>query len=269
MRRNAADYQAHDVDADGKLDFNEFCAMVREREDADHTDEELRERFEELDQDKSGLVDMSEYVLWALRDALARSSARVIDLFRQWDEDGSGEIDQKEFRQAVQAMGFDFGFEPAEIDRLFSELDVDGSGQLDYKELNKVLRDKRAAKGLDPMLQAGAAGEIVMKAKTKYALRRRISSNRTALVMKGEIDASSSDKTVAQQLRDLLTANAVRVIDLFRQWDEDGSGDIDKGEFRKGMEALGVKGTRADINALVSAPACICIFMWHHQPPAH
>ena len=33
---------------------------------------------------------------------------------------------------------------------------------------------------------------------------------------------------VAEQLRDALSANAVRVIDLFREWDEDGSGSVCK-----------------------------------------
>ena len=57
MRRNAADYDAHDVDQDNKLDFAEFCAMVRSREEGDHTDEELAQRFAELDEDGSGKVE--------------------------------------------------------------------------------------------------------------------------------------------------------------------------------------------------------------------
>ena len=171
---HAAGRQAHDVDNDGKLDFNEFCALVKEREMAEHsnmhpmhmytcasshvhgmctrvhppdprmcmaciqeremaehTEEELRARFEALDGDNSGLVhlrerpphaptrprpkrararsvppahrsgrgtvcavrlgcdaaarqvDMYEYIRWSLRDALSRSSSRVIDLFKQ------------------------------------------------------------------------------------------------------------------------------------------------------------------------------------------
>ena len=47
-------------------------------------------------------------------------------LLRQWDEDGSGEIDKKEFRRAIQALGFDFFDEVSEIDRVFEEFDVDG-----------------------------------------------------------------------------------------------------------------------------------------------
>ena len=30
MRRNAQDYQTHDKDQDGKLDFDEFCSLVRD-----------------------------------------------------------------------------------------------------------------------------------------------------------------------------------------------------------------------------------------------
>ena len=96
MRHAAQDYDAHDVDQDNKLDFGEFCAMVRDREEGDHTDEELNARFVELDEDGSGKVDMNEYIRWSLRDALSRSSERVIDLFRKWDEDDSGEISKVE-----------------------------------------------------------------------------------------------------------------------------------------------------------------------------
>ena len=38
-----------------------------------------------------------------------------------------------------------------------------------------------------------------------------------------------------QDLRATLVQNHVRVIDLFRQWDEDESGRIDRTEFRRGL----------------------------------
>ena len=83
MRRNAQDYEAADVDQDNKLDFGEFCAMVRNREEGDFTEEELRERFTELDADGSGKIDLGEYIKFALRGALRRSATRVMDLFQQ------------------------------------------------------------------------------------------------------------------------------------------------------------------------------------------
>ena len=39
----------------------------------------------------------------------------------------------------------------------------------------------------------------------------------------------------------MLTTNAVRVIDLFREWDEDGDGVVSKKEFRRAMPMLGLQ----------------------------
>ena len=64
----------------------------------------------------------------------------------------------------------------------------------------------------------------------------------------GQIDLDeSSDKSVAQQLRDILSKNGVRVVDLFREWDEDGDGTISKKEFRKAMPLLGLEAPKKDL----------------------
>ena len=247
VRRNAQDFAAQDVDQDNKLDFDEFCAMVREREESDYTDEELRARFAELDADGSGKVDMHEYIRWALRDALVRSSSRVIDLFRQWDDDGSGTIDKKEFRRAIRALGFDFFADVSEIDMVFDDFDTDGSGSIDYKELNKMLR-QGASVQLDSKLQAGGAGEIVMGSKNKHKLRKHRAKGKalpSAVTLK-----PSGKQSVKDQLIRILKDNAVRVIDLFREWDEDADGLVSKKEFRQAISALGYNANKADLDAV-------------------
>ena len=126
MHRNAQAYEAADADNDNKLDFGEFCVMVRSREEGDFDDEELRRRFDALDADGSGKVDTHAYLQWSLRDALARSSERVVDLFRLWDEDRSGAVDAAEFHRAVRALGF--AEASAEVTaKVFASLDADGS----------------------------------------------------------------------------------------------------------------------------------------------
>ena len=249
MRRNAADYEAHDVDQDNKLDFAEFCAMVRSREEGEHTDEELHQRFVELDEDGSGKVDMNEYIRWSLRDALSRSAARVIDLFRKWDEDDSGTISKREFRRAIRALGFDF-FDTSEIDSVFDEFDTDGSGDIDYRELNKMLRQGSSVQ-LDASLQAGAAGEIKTASTNKHKLRKHRSKGRvlpTAVFLK-----KNSRMSVQQQLQGVLQQNAVRVIDIFREWDDDGDGLVSKKEFRNAIAALGYDAPREDVDAVFKA----------------
>ena len=51
----------------------------------EHDPKELKERFDAMDTDKNGKVDKNEYLSWSLRDALARSTDRVVDLFKKCD----------------------------------------------------------------------------------------------------------------------------------------------------------------------------------------
>ena len=249
MQRNAQDYEAHDADQDNKLDFGEFCSLVRQREDVDFSDEDLRVRFEELDSDGSGKVDLSEYIRFSLRDALSRSSARVMDLFRQWDDDDSGEIDRKEFRQAVRALGFDFFDDVSEIDKVFDEFDLDGSGKLEYKELNKMLRHGAAIK-LSAEMQVGGAGEIATASSNKHKLRKATERKRGSALPVSALLAANAEQSVQEQLQEILTKNAVRVIDLFREWDEDGNGSVSRKEFRMAIAALGYDAPHSEIDAV-------------------
>ena len=77
-------------------------------------------------------------VVEQLRDALVANSMRVIDLFREWDDDGDGEITKEEFRKAIPRLGL-VGHSDS-IDTLFDEFDLDHGGTITFRELNKQLR---------------------------------------------------------------------------------------------------------------------------------
>ena len=53
-----------------------------------------------------------------------------------------------------------------------------------------------------------------------------------------DLDESPGAPPINEQLRDALARHAGKVLDLFREWDEDGDGQIDKGEFREAMTML-------------------------------
>ena len=69
--------------------------------------------------------------------ALRKNAGKVMDLFREWDADGDGEVTLKEFRKAMPALGLEVPV--TEVDKLFNQWDKSGDGSLGYKELRKIL----------------------------------------------------------------------------------------------------------------------------------
>ena len=69
---------------------------------------------------------------------------RVIDLFRDWDEDANGLIDKAEFFKGIVALGVDAKRD--EANELFDIFDIDGGGTIEYRELNKLLRQRAKPK---------------------------------------------------------------------------------------------------------------------------
>ena len=231
VRKNALDFLDADQDDSGTLDFDEFCALVRRREASDVaaelTTKELRRRFAELDANGNGLIDRAEFIRFALMDALGRSRKRVLDMLTEWDTSGDRQISRKEFRRAVRALGFDYATDH-DIDAVFAVLDEDDSGAIDFRELNGQLRPSTVSRN-------------------KHALRRN-ASRKTKI---GAVVLQATDeRSVAEQLKAILMENRARVIDLFREWDEDGNGTVDRTEFRQAVRALGFDAPRADIDAL-------------------
>ena len=102
---------------------------------------------------------------------------------------------------------------------------------------------------LDASQKAGAKGAIGTQSKTKHALRKGGAKSGTQQALARSL-AEQEGPVDAAQLREVLVNNAVRVIDLFREWDEDGDGTVTKREFRKAIPALGVHAPRAEIDAL-------------------
>ena len=81
----------------------------------------------------------SEYsVAHQLRSVLKENAVRVVDLFREWDEDGDGTISRREFAKVMPVLGIKVSKQ--DMDELFALFDPDGSGLIDYSELNELLR---------------------------------------------------------------------------------------------------------------------------------
>ena len=81
------------------------------------------------------------FVIDQIRNALKASWTRVKDLFVEWDEDGSGTVDLREFHRALALLGVSATREQA--DGLFATFDRDGSGSVSYAEMQRKLDFRR------------------------------------------------------------------------------------------------------------------------------
>ena len=108
---------------------------------------------------------------------------------------------------------------------------------------------------LTPTEEAAQAEEERQGELERRKSRGRISefkgkeAKRKMLLRGFDVD-EDSDKSVAEQLRDALSKSAVRVVDLFKDWDTDGNGKVSKEEFHKAMGILGFSAPAEDIDAL-------------------
>ena len=134
-------FDAIDEDRSGAVDFRELNSQLRPSTVA-RNKFDLRRNAGGRRGGRMGSTMLStagsENVQTQLRSILVANRARVIDLFREWDADGDGLVDQVEFRDSVRALGYDAP--RADVDALFASFDVDGSGSLEFSEINKLLR---------------------------------------------------------------------------------------------------------------------------------
>merc|ERR1712176_1315434 len=75
-------------------------------------------------------------------DITEEQKQEIKEAFDLFDTDGSGNIDQKELKVAMRALGFEPKRE--EIKKMIADVDKDGSGVIDYPEFLDMMTQKMA-----------------------------------------------------------------------------------------------------------------------------
>merc|ERR1712185_387347 len=136
----------------------------------------------------------------------AEQKAEVKEAFELFDTDGSGAIDAKELKIAMQALGFEPTTE--EVARMVKDIDIDGNATVEYEEFIEMMEDKMSGK--DPV-------EEMKKAFKLYDTEG-----------KGKIVVADMVR-VAKELGENLSKNELQ--DILDECDRDGSGTITEEEF--------------------------------------
>jgi Ca2+-binding EF-hand superfamily protein len=169
----------------------------------------------------------------SLFEKLSRQSGQIRQIL---ERAGTRSVCPEDFRNAVRSLGHSEQSDEA-IDRCFAALDEDEAGVLSiddiFDRLRPYVRDPRKKRVFLPLGGSRGAG-------TKL----HIPPN------------SRVPDAAIEQLRELLRANRIRVLDHFHAWDEDRprpeavATKISATDFRRALAVLGLRATSEAVDAL-------------------
>ena len=172
-----------------------------------------------------------------LRTGISKNLKRVIDVFRDLDEDGSGEVDRREFRKGIRLILGD-GYSNEEVDELFDEVDSSGDGRISYRELNTTLTKPPPPSG---PLSTGAKGGKGRKSRSM------------SMMIQGLQMAASGDTGAG--LHSLRIKEVERLFAEFKQQHADGVCKIDR--FDTLLRMMYPTETKPGIAAMMACAAAV------------
>ena len=147
-------FSVFDTNKSGAVSAEELGAVMHSL-GQNPTPAELRQLLEEVDIDRSGSIDFSEFKTLMISRRGDRQS-RLKLAFSVFDKDGSGHITAGEMTSVMSQVGLT----KAELDEMIKEVDEDGDGSIDFTEFCKLAPEAPAAGGsaLDSIAAAAPLG---------------------------------------------------------------------------------------------------------------
>nr|KAG5694975.1 hypothetical protein BaRGS_024158 [Batillaria attramentaria] len=108
------------------------------------TRKEVQRMIKEVDNDKSGFIELNEYiVLMSERvGALEYERDMMKSAFTHFDKDGSGKLSRDEL-QGFLTSNYGEPLTREEFDDVMNDMDLDGDGQIDLEEFCTMLCQKQ------------------------------------------------------------------------------------------------------------------------------
>jgi calcium-dependent protein kinase len=135
-RQLTAAFKALDRNGDGRLSRGELVAGYTQLMPAEAAIEQVSEILKAVDFDGDGYIEYSEFITGSLNKQVLLSRSNLELAFKTFDRDGSGSISLKELKAAlslVEETDDDLWVE------LIREVDQNGDGEIDVKEFTTLM----------------------------------------------------------------------------------------------------------------------------------
>jgi len=147
----------------------------------------------------------------------------ILEAFLAADADGNGYLDRKELSDVLN--GFDIGLTSKQIKMVMAEIDENEDGVIEYREFMPVMVD------------------------LIHAFQAKREAEDQQFLDEEEAEFEAEDYLLRgmtqEELEGLMT-------DIFKQFDSDGNGVLDRKEFKACLKSAKLGLTRKDINALLT-----------------
>jgi len=249
-------FKQFDTNGDGELDMDEFKRAFRalglKKRDGDKyaVDQEM---FKSFDTSGDGKVQLEEFEknmkprtrekIEGLLDAGWKFDAKLWEesekrhkewdmqkVFKQFDTDGDGVLDFREFQRAFRALGLkkrDGSKYDVDIE-MFKSFDTNGDGHVSMEEFDKNIKPRTREK-ITSLLDAGWKFDPALWMASLE--RHKDDPPFDAAIAYGPMPKPEG----------YVSPPAVDMKELFAQFDTDGDGTMDIGEFQRAFRAIGLK----------------------------
>jgi calcium-dependent protein kinase len=132
-------FQALDKNGDGRLSKEELMEGYKSTLGALDLEKKIIDVISKVDSDGNGFVDYTEFIQATLHNEILTSTKNLQAAFRAFDRDGSGRISASELRMLLSDGAL--SEEALWID-VIKEVDQNGDGEIDLKEFESLLMSK-------------------------------------------------------------------------------------------------------------------------------
>jgi Ca2+-binding EF-hand superfamily protein len=219
----------HDADRIGTLSLNDFAKVCEQLKQPAAVDEEVRRVFTRYDYDRSGQLSKSE-LRGALRDMkIDMMAPEAVAAIAKHDADRNGTLSLGEFAKVCEQLKPKSPPISEETKKVFNRYDFDRSGQLSKSELRSALRELR--------IDVSTPEAVATIAKYDADQNGALSLEEFAQVC-AKLQPPPPKPREMASVRNLDADIKERQASVFRKYDRNRDGSLDKQELRSALAEL-------------------------------